>query len=73
MKDGTRFVPYSTKKTLSVLGKSRVMLQCEEGMRIYTTVYVVAGQTENLLGERNAVALGILTIKQKGVRSQTWK
>ena len=31
-------------------------------------VYVMAGQTENLLGDRYAVALGILTIKPKGDR-----
>ena len=37
-------------------------------MRIYTTVYVVAGQTENLLGERDAVALGILSIKPRGIK-----
>ena len=51
-----------------MLGKARVMLQCKEGMRIYTTVYVVAGQTENLLGERDAVALGILSIKPRGIK-----
>ena len=62
-KNCTRFVPYGTNRALPVLGKARVMLQCEEGMRIYTTVYVVAGQTENLLGERDVVALGILSIK----------
>ena len=50
-----------------VLGKAKVMLQCEAGKRIYTTVYVMA-ETENLLGERDAVALGILTIKPKGDR-----
>ena len=63
MKNYTRFVPYCTKKTLPVLGKSRVVLQYEEGIRIYTTLYLVAGQTENLLGERDAVALGILVIR----------
>ena len=31
-----------------------------------TTVYVVVGQIENLLGERDAVALGILKIKTRG-------
>ena len=65
-KNCTRFVPYGTKQSLPVLGKARVMLQCEEGMRTYTTVYVVQGQTENLLGERDAVALGILAIRPKG-------
>ena len=52
-----------------MLGKARVMLQCEEGMRTYTTVYVVQGQTENLLGERDAVALGILAIRPKGSKA----
>jgi hypothetical protein len=61
-KNGIRFVPYGTKQSLPVLGKERVMLQCEEGM------YLVAGQTENLLGERDAVALGILAIRPRGAR-----
>jgi hypothetical protein len=68
-KNGIRFVPYGTKQSVPVLGKARVMLQCEEGMRTYTTVYVVQGQTENLLGERNAVALGILAIRPKGSKA----
>ena len=42
------------------------MLQCQEGKRIYTTVYVVNSRTENLMGERDAVALGIITIRPKG-------
>ena len=67
-KNCTRFVPYGTNQALPVLGKAKVMLQCEEGMRIYTTVHVVAGQTENLLGERDAVALGILFIKPRGIK-----
>ena len=35
-KNGIRFVPYGTKQSLPVLGKARVMLQCEEDMRTYT-------------------------------------
>ena len=37
-KNCIRFVPYGTKQSLPVLGKARVMLQCEEGMRTYTIV-----------------------------------
>ena len=69
-KNTIRFVPYGTRQSLPVRGKARVMLQCEEGMRVYTTVYVVAGQTENLLGERDAVALGILAIKPRGSKAK---
>ena len=65
-KNCIKFVPYGTKQTLPVMGKVKVQLQCEEGKRIYTTVYVVAGQQENLLGERDAVALGIINIKPRG-------
>ena len=65
-KNCIKFVPYGTKQALPVLGKAKVQLQCEEGKRIYTTVYVVGGQQENLLGERDAVALGIITIKPRG-------
>ena len=65
-KNCIKFVPYGTKQTLPVLGKAKVQLQCEEGKRIYTTVYVIGGQHENLLGERDAVALGIITIKPRG-------
>ena len=50
-----RFVSYGTEQSLPVLGK-----------RIYITVYVVGSMTENLLWERDAVALGIITIRPKG-------
>ena len=36
-KNTIRFVPYGTKQSLPVRGKARVMLQCEEGMRVYTS------------------------------------
>ena len=66
MEDRIRFVPYGTKQALPLLGKTKVTLQCEAGKRIITMVYVMAGQTKNLLGNRAAVALGILTLKPKG-------
>ena len=55
-KNCTRFVPYGTNQALPVLGKARVMLQCEEGMRRQRTCW-----------ERDAVALGILSIKPRGI------
>ena len=67
-KNCIRFVPYGTKQALTVLGKARVILQCQGAKKLNTTVYVVAGQTENLLGERDSVALGILAIRLKGER-----
>ena len=65
-KNRIRFVLYGTKQTLPMLGRAKVTLQCEEGKKVNTTVYVVAGQIENLLGERDSVALGILKIKPRG-------
>ena len=53
---------YGTKQIHPILGKARVQLECEEGKRIFTTAYLVAGQEENLLRARDAVALGIITI-----------
>ena len=69
-----KFVPYGTKQALPVLGKAKVQLQCEEGKHIYTMVYGVAGQQENLVRERDAVILGIITIKPRGTsRARVWK
>ena len=60
-----RFRPYGTNYTLPVLGKIRVRLQCVAGGTKATSLYVVRGQRESLLGERDGVALGIIHIIQK--------
>ena len=73
-KNCIKFVPYGTEQALPVLGKAKVQLQCEEGKHIYTMVYGVAGQQENLVRERDAVILGIITIKPRGTsRARVWE
>lgn len=62
----TTFRPYGTKYTLPVLGKAKVKVWSQNGARIRTTVYVVEGQQESLLGRVACEALGIITITPGG-------
>ena len=44
----------------------KVKLQCEAGAKSRSTVYVVKGQQESLLGRVDCEKLGIITIKRGG-------
>ena len=60
------FKPYSTDKKVPVKGKAKVVLRCEAGKKIKTTVYIVQGEKESLLGKKDAEALGIISLYPKG-------
>ena len=62
----TRFVPYGPETSLPIIGKAKVVLQCQAGKKISTTVYVVKGQSESLLGKSDGKALSIINIQPKG-------
>ena len=61
------FRPYGTKYQLPIKGKARVTLTAERGAKIDTWVYVVNDKREqSLLGESDAVRLGIVKLDLKG-------
>ena len=63
----TRFRPYGTQQHLTVLGQVSTTLMSDSGSKHDTTVYVIEGhQTEPLLGDTDAKALGILKIIPSG-------
>ena len=61
-----RFRPYGTNVRLNTVGKAKVTLKSATGKKIKTTVYVVTGPRESLLGRLDAERLGILTFKPEG-------
>ena len=62
--------PYGTDQYLKTKGEIAVTLQCLNGAKHHTTVYIVEGhRTDALLGDWDAKALGILRIEPRG-RSQ---
>ena len=65
-KNSVIFSPYGTEVKLSVRGRAKVMLQNMKGLSAKTIVYVVAKQTESLLGNRDGVALAIMKIDSEG-------
>ena len=65
-KNRVSFTPYGTKVNLPVKGRAKVVLTNMKGRKINTMVYVVEGQKESLLGQKDGVALGILSIKAEG-------
>ena len=64
----TKFRPYGTPKKLITVGEFDTAITAANGATKRTTVYVVEGDspTTPLLGEADAVALGILTINKGG-------
>ena len=67
VKTSKLFRPYGTKYHLPIIGRAQVELQAENGATIKTWVYVVNDKREQcLLGESDAVRLGIVTINLKG-------
>ena len=65
-----RFRPYGTDVHLNTIGKAKVSLKSAAGKKIKTTVYVVTGPRESLLGRRDAERLGILTFKPDGASEE---
>ena len=67
VKTSKHFRPYGTKYHLLIKGKARVTLTAERGAKIDTWVYVVNDKREqSLLGESDAVRLGIVKLDLKG-------
>ena len=73
MKNRINFRPYGTDYTLPVVGKAKVTLKCRAGARINTTVYVVSGQEESLLGKKDGQRLGIISISPDGLAEKVRK
>ena len=67
MKTSKRFRPYGTSYHLPIIGRAQVTLQAKNGACIKTWVYVVNDKREQcLLGETDAIRLGIVTINLAG-------
>lgn len=60
------FKPYSSDKTVPILGKWQVCLCNQASKTINITVYVASGQAESLLGKEDAEALGIIKLNPQG-------
>ena len=71
VKTSKRFRPYGTQYHLPIIGRSYVTLTAEKGASINTWVYVVNSQKEtSLLGESDAVRLGIVAINLQGAETE---
>ena len=67
VKTSKRFRPYGTAYHLPIRGKAKVKLTAERGAATETWIYVVDDKKEqSLLGEADAIALGIVTLDLKG-------
>ena len=67
VKTSKRFRPYGTAYHLPIKGKAKVKLTAERGAVVETWIYVVDDKREqSLLGEADAIALGIVTLDLKG-------
>ena len=67
VKTSKQFRPYGTSYHLPIKGKAKVTLTAERGASIETWVYVVDDKREeSLLGENDAVRLGIVKLDLKG-------
>ena len=69
-KNRIKFKPYGTNIVLPVIGRAKVVLQCQAGAQVKTMVYVVRDQKESLLGRRDGQKLGIISIKPEGKASE---
>ena len=71
MKTSKRFRPYGTVYHLPIKGKAKVKLTAERGASIKTWIYVVDDKREtSLLGEADAIGLGIVKLDLKGSASE---
>ena len=67
VKTSKKFRPYGTDASLKILGKALVTLKAENGAKILTWVYIHDSKLEkSLLGEIDAIRLGIVKINLKG-------
>ena len=62
----TKFRPFGTDLTLPILGRTKCRIKAKCGEEVFTIIYVVKGETESLLGLKDAEALGIIQIKPEG-------
>ena len=69
-KNKINFRPYGTKIILPVIGRAKVVLQCQSGAKVKSMVYVVKNQRESLLGRRDGQKLGIIQIIPEGKESE---
>ena len=74
VKTSKRFRPYGTAYHLPIKGKAQVKLTAERGATIDTWVYIVDDRREqSLLGEGDAIRLGIVKLDLKGAKDQIIK
>ena len=59
-RSNVKFRPYSTGKVVPLIGECEMKLTNEENYTIQTTVYIVEGEHESLLGRDDAKSLGII-------------
>ena len=62
-----RFTPYGTTTGLQMIGRSKAILKNAAGGLVGTIVYIVKGNNQSLLGLKDALSLGIVTINKDGV------
>ena len=68
-----RFTPYGTAYRLPVIGSTRVTMVNNKGKRIKTTVHIIRGQKESLLGREDGERLGIIKIRPDGNKDEDIK
>ena len=61
-----RFRPYSIGEVVPLLGECEVKMTHTKNKAIKTTVYVVDGEKESLLGKQDAIKLGIIKLDPEG-------
>ena len=72
VKTSKRFRPYGTAYHLPIKGKAKVTLKAERGATIETWVYIVDDKREqSLLGEADAIGLGIVKLDLRGSDAET--
>ena len=71
VKTSKLFRPYGTRYHLPIIGRAYITMKAENGASIDTWVYIVNSYKESsLLGESDAVRLGIVTINLKGASEE---
>ena len=71
VKTSKRFRPYGTTYHLPIKGKAKVTLQAERGASIETWAYIVDNcNGQSLLGEADAVRLGIVKLNLEGATEE---
>ena len=61
-----RFRPYMTGRIIPLIGECDVILTNDHNKKLKTTVYIVEGGNESLLGKEDATKLGIIRIDRRG-------